>query len=119
MNNFSLSCDFMATLLNKVDIVDVIGGRIDLKKSGDDFIGLCPFHKEGTPSFYVDPVKQAYYCFGCSSGGNVINFLMDFENLCFADAVAKVAECSGFKIENNNTKNRYTTSDIMPEIVWV
>ena len=61
------------------DVVDVIGGYIHLQKKGSNYFGLCPFHNEKSPSFSVSPQKQMYYCFGCGKGGNVITFVMDYE----------------------------------------
>ena len=74
------------------DVVDVIGGYIHLQKKGSNYFGLCPFHNEKSPSFSVSPQKQMYYCFGCGKGGNVITFVMDYENESFQEAVASLAE---------------------------
>jgi len=67
---------FKQDLLNRVDIVDVISGRVQLRKSGANWVGLCPFHGEKTPSFTVSQTKQFYHCFGCGVHGNAIGFLM-------------------------------------------
>ncbi len=77
------------------DIVDVISGYVDLKKKGADYFGLCPFHNEKTPSFSVSRNKQIYYCFGCHEGGNVLNFLMKYENLSFQEAMQVLADRAG------------------------
>ena len=78
----------------RTDIVDIVSRYVNLKRSGADFLGLCPFHSEKTPSFRVTPSKQMFYCFGCQKGGGVIQFLMQIENLTFVDAVKKLgAEC--------------------------
>ncbi len=78
----------------RTDIVDLVSRYVSLKRSGSDFLGLCPFHSEKTPSFRVTPSKQMYYCFGCQRGGGAIHFLMQIENLNFVDAVKKLgAEC--------------------------
>ncbi len=74
------------------DIVDVVGRYVQLKKSGRNYFGLCPFHSEKTPSFSVSPEKQIYYCFGCGEGGNVIKFIMEMEQLTFVEAVRRLAE---------------------------
>jgi DNA primase len=74
------------------DIVDVIGAHVSLKKMGTRFRALCPFHREKTPSFYVDPQRQTYKCFGCGVGGTVFKFLMAYENLDFPSAVRRLAE---------------------------
>ena len=71
----------------KNDIVDVISGYVRLQKKGSSYFGLCPFHNEKSPSFSVSGIKQMYYCFGCGAGGNVITFLMEYENAGFQEAV--------------------------------
>lgn len=81
------------------DIVDVISGHVHLRKRGKNFIGLCPFHQEKTPSFTVSDDKQIFHCFGCGAGGNVFKFLMDFKNISFVEAVEEMAEHVGIKIE--------------------
>jgi DNA primase len=81
------------------DIVEVINGYFPLKRRGANFIALCPFHKEKTPSFNVHPGKQIYHCFGCGAGGDVFGFVMKYENLPFMDAVRKLAERGGVHIE--------------------
>jgi DNA primase len=82
-----------------VNIVDVISRYISLKKSGRNYMGLCPFHKEKTPSFSVHPVKQIYKCFGCGAGGNVFSFLMEHEHISFLDALKRLAEETGIELE--------------------
>jgi len=82
-----------------VNIVDVISRYVSLKKSGRNYMGLCPFHKEKTPSFSVHPVKQIYKCFGCGAGGNVFSFLMEHEHISFIDAVKRLAEETGTELE--------------------
>ncbi len=80
------------------DIVDVISDYVNLKKSGRNYLGLCPFHKERTPSFSVSPDKQMFYCFGCQEGGDVFSFLMKQENLTFPEAVRELARRAGIHI---------------------
>ena len=75
----------------RTDIVEVIGGVLDLKRAGRNFKGLCPFHGEKTPSFMVSPEKQIYHCFGCGKGGNVYSFLMEYEGVGFVEAVKELA----------------------------
>jgi DNA primase len=75
----------------KVDIVDVIGGHVVLKKRGKDYLGSCPFHQEKSPSFSVSPTKQMYYCFGCQAGGNAITFLMELGKQSFTEVVLDLA----------------------------
>ncbi len=86
----------------QTDIVELIGHYIPLKKVGKNYRGLCPFHNDKNPSFYVSPEKGIYFCFGCNKGGNAITFLMEYEKLDFPEAVKKLAENLG--IEINTTK---------------
>lgn len=80
------------------DIVDVISGYVRLTKKGSTYFGLCPFHNEKTPSFSVSPNKQMYYCFGCGAGGNVITFLMEYENYTFPEALEVLANRIGIEL---------------------
>ena len=82
----------------QADIVRVIGEYVRLKKTGKDFSGLCPFHQEKTPSFTVSPTKQIFYCFGCSKGGDVFNFVMEMEKCDFPEAMRIVAEKCGISL---------------------
>ena len=84
------------------DIVDVIGGYIPLKRAGGSFLGLCPFHKEKSPSFNVNPQKQFFYCFGCGVGGSVFTFVQKYENIGFVDAVRRLAERARIPLELEN-----------------
>ena len=85
-------------ILDRLDIVEVIGAYIQLKKAGRSFKACCPFHNEKTPSFVVSPDKQIYHCFGCSVGGNAINFVMKYENLEFPEAVRQLADKTGVEM---------------------
>ena len=80
------------------DIVDVVGSVVKLKRSGSNYFGLCPFHSEKTGSFSVSRQKQMYYCFGCGKGGNVISFVMEYENYSFQEAVKYLADRAGMKL---------------------
>ena len=84
---------------NASDIVDVIGSFLKLKRAGTNFIGLCPFHNEKTPSFNVSPSRQIFHCFGCHKGGDVFTFLREFENLNFVEVVQRLAERASIPIE--------------------
>jgi DNA primase len=81
------------------DVVEVIGSYFPLKRAGANFRALCPFHKEKTPSFNVNPQKQIWHCFGCGTGGDVFTFVMKYENLDFVAAVRRLAERAGIKLE--------------------
>ena len=80
------------------DIVDVLSEFIRLKKRGRNFITVCPFHTEKTPSFSVSPEKQIYHCFGCGKGGSVITFLMEYENLSFVESLKYLARKANIKV---------------------
>ncbi len=82
----------------KNDIVGVISGYVRMQKKGSNYFGLCPFHNEKSPSFSVSPGKQMYYCFGCGAGGNVITFIMEYENLTFQEAVKMLADRAGINL---------------------
>ncbi len=81
------------------DIVDVIGSRVPLKRAGASFVALCPFHREKSPSFHVNPQRQIFHCFGCNKGGNVFSFIRDFENVDFPEAVRRLAERAKIPLE--------------------
>jgi len=91
---------FIQELLARVDIVDVVGRHVKLRKGGSNWMGLCPFHGEKSPSFSVSPVKQFYHCFGCGEHGTAIDFLMAFSGYGFVDAVKDLAQDLGLKVPN-------------------
>lgn len=92
--------DKIEAVKNASDIVEVISSAVLLKKAGKDFVGLCPFHTEKTPSFTVSTDKQIFYCFGCGTGGNVFSFLMKMDGLTFPEAVRLLADKSGIALPN-------------------
>jgi DNA primase len=89
---------FKQDLLNRVDIVDVVGRYVQLKKAGANFLGLCPFHGEKTASFTVSPAKQFYHCFGCQKHGNVIGFMMEYAGMGYVDALKDLASSVGMQV---------------------
>ena len=92
------SDELIDEIRNKNDIVDIISQYVTLKRSGRNFFGLCPFHKEKSPSFSVSPDKQIYKCFGCGEGGNVFHFVSKIENLSFKETIEVLAEKSGIEL---------------------
>lgn len=90
--------ELVEEIRSKNDIVDVIGSYIRLQKKGSNHMGLCPFHNEKTPSFSVSASKQMYHCFGCGVGGNVVTFLMEYENYTFLEALKNLAERAGIHL---------------------
>ena len=89
---------FIDDIVARSDIVEIIGARVPLKKSGREFKACCPFHNEKSPSFWVSPDKQFYHCFGCGAHGTVIGFLMQYEKMEFIDAMADLAQRAGLEM---------------------
>ena len=96
---------FIQELLNRVDVVDVVDKKVQLKKAGANFVACCPFHKEKTPSFSVSPSKQFYHCFGCGAHGSAISFLIEYDGMTFVEAVNELANAAGLKVPNEQTIN--------------
>ena len=95
---------FITDLLNRVDIVDVVGRYVQLKKGGANYMGLCPFHSEKSPSFTVSPTKQFYHCFGCGAHGTAIGFLIEYSGMGFVDAVKDLAQNVGMIVPDADDK---------------
>jgi len=96
---------FKQDLLNRVDIVDVVQRYVQLRKAGTNYVGLCPFHNEKTPSFSVSPTKQFYHCFGCGVHGNAIGFLMAYASLGYVDAVKDLASQAGMQVPESQPRS--------------
>ncbi len=97
---------FKQDLLNRVDIVEVVSRYVRLKKGGANYLGLCPFHGEKTPSFTVSPAKQFYHCFGCGAHGNAIGFLMSYAGLGYVEAVKDLAGSAGMQVPEESPRTR-------------
>lgn len=95
--------EIIADVFAANDIVDYVSKYVQLKKNGRDYVGLCPFHNEKTPSFHVNSDKQLYHCFGCGSGGNLVQFVMRSENLDFTDALKLLADNAGIMLPENDS----------------
>ncbi|QJC36117.1 DNA primase [Enterobacteriaceae endosymbiont of Donacia cincticornis] len=93
---------FINNLLNQVDIVKLIIDKIKLKKKGKNFFGICPFHIEKNPSFVVNSERQLYHCFGCGAHGNIIDFIINYENLSFLESIKLLSNIFNIPIEDNN-----------------
>ena len=94
---------FIQELLARTDVVDIVGRHVQLKKGGANFMGLCPFHGEKSPSFSVSPTKQFYHCFGCGKNGNAISFLMDHAGMSFIEAVKDLAQTYGLQVPEEDS----------------
>jgi len=99
------------------DIVDVIGSYLPLKKAGANFTALCPFHKEKSPSFNVNPHKQIFHCFGCHKGGDVFTFVKEYENIGFMDAVRRLAERANIPLEFENSPGEQQSRHIKEQLL--
>ncbi len=105
---------------SRLSIVDVIGQYLNVKRSGNSYLALCPFHREKTPSFNINPAKNFYYCFGCGAHGNMFQFLMDYEKITFPDAVKKLAAKAGVTLRESNSAEvvaKKTQIDVILEIL--
>jgi DNA primase len=96
--------DDVRRVKDRLDIVEVIGDYVRLKKAGNNFLGLCPFHDEKTPSFNVSPSRQTFHCFGCGQGGDVFSFIMEKENLSFREALETLAERAGVQLSSEGAR---------------
>lgn len=101
---YSFSDDTIEKIRFNNDIVEVISQYVDLKKAGSNYVGLCPFHNEKTPSFTVSPDKQLFHCFGCNAGGDVISFVMKIDNMNFPEAIKKLADRAGILIDDEEDR---------------
>ncbi len=98
----SIPQTFVQELLARADVVEIVGRYVPLKKGGANFMGLCPFHSEKSPSFSVSPTKQFYHCFGCGKTGNAIGFLMEHAGMSFVEAVQDLAQQFGMKVPEDD-----------------
>src|ERR1700749_5212102 len=89
-------------ILSRIDIIEIVGGFVKLKKRGANYLGLCPFHNEKSPSFTVSPVKEIYKCFGCGRSGNTISFLMEHEKYSYVEALRWLAAKNNIEIEETH-----------------
>lgn len=110
--------EFISSLKEKINIIDLINQYINLKKSGNNYKACCPFHKEKTPSFVVNEIKQSYKCFGCGKSGDIYSFIQDIENLSFYESVLFLADKFGIDIPktNNFEKESYDLSKKIKEL---
>ena len=110
--------DFINLLISRANIVDIIGSHLNLQKKGNDYWACCPFHNEKTASFSVSETKQFYYCFGCGAKGNVIDFLMEFLNLAYPEAIRNLANTLGMDVpENREESKKYDEFKRLEEIL--
>ncbi|MEJ6952030.1 DNA primase [Natronospora cellulosivora (SeqCode)] len=114
-----INTNFVEKIKYSSDIVDLVLDYVELKKIGSNYKGLCPFHQENTPSFNVSAEKQLFHCFGCGTGGDIISFLMEIENISFNEAIKVLAERNGIELpdsNNNYNKKRQEEKEVIFKI---
>jgi len=111
-----ISQDSIEALKARLDIVDVVGSYIELKKAGGNFKAPCPFHDEKSPSFVVSPQKQIFHCFGCGAGGDSVKFVMEYEKLNYPEALEKLADSYNFTLTYTDNKHNKPRSQVMDKL---
>lgn len=114
-----ISQNTIQQILARLDIIDVIGGFVKLKKRGSNYLGLCPFHNERTPSFTVSPTKELYKCFGCGKSGNTISFLMEHEKYSYVDSLRWLANKYGVEIEETFQSDEQRQSQLAADSLYI
>lgn len=108
--------DSIEALKARLDVVDVVGSYVELKKAGVNYKAPCPFHDEKSPSFVVSPQKQIYHCFGCSAGGDSVRFVMEYEKLNYPEALEKLADTYNFTLSYTDNKHNKPRSQVMDKL---
>src|SRR6516162_8271267 len=106
-------------ITNRIDIIDVVGEFVKLKKRGANYLGLCPFHNEKTPSFTVSPSKEIYKCFGCGRSGNTISFLMEHEKYSYAEALKWLAQKYNVEVEETMVSPEMKLQQQLSESLYI
>ena len=114
-----ISQDSIQQILSRIDIVEIVGSFIKLKKRGANYLGLCPFHNEKTPSFTVSPAKEIYKCFGCGRSGNSISFLMEAEKYSYVEALRWLAAKYNVEIEESETSPEYKQQQQVADSLYI
>jgi len=117
--NEVVSQETIQQILNRIDIVEIIGGFVKLKKRGTNYLGLCPFHNEKTPSFTVSPVKEIYKCFGCGRSGNTISFLMEHEKYSYVETLRWLANKYNIEIEETEASPELKLQQQVAESLYI
>lgn len=111
-----ISQDSIEALKTRLDIIDVVGNYVELKKAGANFKAPCPFHDEKSPSFVVSPAKQIYHCFGCGVTGDPIRFVMEYEKLNYPEAIEKLAEYYNFSLQYTDSGQKKTDTRLLEKV---
>ena len=108
---------FIVDLVERADVAEIVGRRVQLKKAGKEFKACCPFHDEKTPSFTVSPTKGFYHCFGCGVHGTALDFLMEYDHMDFVDAVESLATIMGLEVPRSESNNQSRSYDSLFELL--
>ena len=111
-----ITTDSIEGLKARLDIVDVVGSYIELKRAGANFKAPCPFHDEKSPSFTVNPSRQKYHCFGCGVGGDSISFVMEYEKLNYPEAIEKLASSVNYSLQYTDNNERRERSNLLEQL---
>lgn len=114
-----ISQNTIQQILGRLDIIDVIGGFVKLKRRGSNYLGLCPFHNEKTPSFTVSPAKELYKCFGCGRSGNAISFIMEHEKYSYVDTLKWLANRYGIEIEETFQSDEQRQTQLAADSLFI
>ena len=114
-----ISQNSIQQILSRIDIVEIVGSFVKLKKRGANYLGLCPFHNEKTPSFTVSPSKEIYKCFGCGRSGNSISFLMEQEKYSYVEALRWLAAKYNVEIEETETSPEYKQQQQVADSLYI
>src|ERR1700754_1130116 len=106
-------------ILSRIDIIEIVGGFVKLKKRGTNYLGLCPFHNEKSPSFTVSPAKEIYKCFGCGRSGNTISFIMEHEKYSYVEALKWLANKYGIEIEETYASDEQREQQQSAESLYI
>src|SRR5580692_1220044 len=114
-----ISQETIQQIQQRIDILDVVGEFVKLKKRGSSYLGLCPFHNEKTPSFTVSPAKEIYKCFGCGRSGNSISFLMEHEKFSYVEALKWLANRYNVEIEETETSPEFKLQQQVADSLYI
>ena len=106
-------------ILSRIDIIEIVGGFVKLKKRGANYLGLCPFHNEKTPSFTVSPTKEIYKCFGCGRSGNSVSFLMEHEKYSYVEALRWLANKYNVEIEETEVSPEAKQMQLQADSLYI
>src|SRR6266487_801389 len=119
LSSIMISQNTIQEILARIDIIDIIGGFVKLKRRGANYLGLCPFHNEKTPSFTVSPSKEIYKCFGCGRSGNSISFIMEHEKYSYVEALRWLANKYDVAIEETEASPELKAKQQVAESLYI